>query len=105
MPNAEVVHPGIGLAVLPSHPHNWLLEILSETGVFGFTALLIALTVVAWRLLARYKKHATPQALTLIAICVAFFSASMFNFSIWTTWWLLALFVMYALVSVTERKA
>ena len=87
-------------SLISGHPHNWILEILSETGVFGFAALVVVLVLLAWRLLAQYKKRNDIAVLTLIALCTAFFGSSLFNFSIWSTWWLLTFFFLFSLVSV-----
>jgi O-antigen ligase len=97
---SDAVRADVKGSLISAHPHNWILEILSETGVFGFSALVVVLVLLAWRLLAQYKKSNDIAVLTLIALCTAFFGSSLFNFSIWSTWWLLTFFFLFALVSV-----
>lgn len=99
VPGADTVRADIGGKLISSHPHNWILEILSETGIFGFSALAIVLSLLAWRLLIRYKYASDEEALALIALSAAFFGSSLFNFSIWSSWWLLTFFVLFAIVS------
>ena len=91
-------------AVIPSHPHNWILEILSETGVFGLTALIFVLTLIVWRLLGQYKNANDISALAIIGLLGAFFGSNLFNFSIWSTWWLLSLFFLFVLLSASGKK-
>lgn len=101
---ANEVRADIGGAYISSHPHNWVLEILSETGVFGLSAILIVLGLLAWRLLVHYKSTHDHTSLALMALCAGFFSSSLFNFSIWSTWWLLTFFVLFAIVSAGRSK-
>lgn len=89
----------INAAILPSHPHNWILEILSETGAFGFSAIIAVLTLLAIKLLQRYKATHDPASLVLLALSAAFFGSNLFNFSVWATWWELTYFIAFALIA------
>ena len=73
-------------AFIPSHPHNWLLEVFLETGVFGLAFLLGALALLL-RLWLRIGVVSPGTSATGVALSVAFWSSSVLNFSIWAAWW------------------
>ena len=107
VPGADVVRADIGGAVVSAHPHNWVLEILSETGIVSFSIILTILLLMAWRLLARYRHGEDRAALAALALGAGFFGSSLFNFSIWSSWWLLSFFSLLALAlsaSDTSRR-
>ena len=95
-PNALKFHPVArqpspyfnNFTVIPSHPHNWVLEILSETGWIGLTALAGWLLVTHICVLRRYLAHSDPALLAVLATSGAFWGAGLANFSFWSPWWL-----------------
>jgi len=103
-PGADTYSTELKGIYISSHPHNWILEILSECGIFGLTALLIALGLLAWRLILAYNRTKDSAYLALITLSTAFFASSLFNFSIWSTWWLLTYFVLFAIISASHGK-
>ncbi|MEG3618525.1 O-antigen ligase family protein [Magnetovibrio sp. PR-2] len=93
--------PG-NLPLIPSHPHNWLLEIYSETGLAGLMSLLSLLAMVLWaHVKSALKNHDgnMHESLTILALSAGFWVSASFNFSIWSTWWLLTYFMLFALVT------
>ena len=94
-PNALKFHPVArqpspyfdNFTVIPSHPHNWVLEILSETGWAGLTALVSWLLVTHVYVLRRYLAHSDPALLAALATSGAFWGAGLANFSFWSPWW------------------
>lgn len=104
VPGSDVIRADIGGALISAHPHNWILEILSETGIFGFTALATVLLLLLWRMMARYRYANDVSSLALIGLLAAFFGSNLFNFSIWSTWWLLIMFFLFALISTRSAQ-
>jgi O-antigen ligase len=106
LPGAGAVIPQFNQEFIPSHPHNWLLEMFLETGALGTFALLGALALLGRRLLALTAKDRTAGAAGL-ALVAAFWCSSFFNFSIWSAWWQLVLFVAlgFVLAARPARRA
>tara|TARA_B100000965_G_scaffold214118_1_gene178969 strand:- start:741 stop:2018 length:1278 start_codon:yes stop_codon:yes gene_type:complete len=99
VPGADKVLDGYHAEAIPSHPHNWMLEILGETGVFGFLPVLLAVAWAAGRNLLRYMRAGEGRAMTLLGLSAVFWGSSLFNFSIWSSWWLIGYFLLWALVA------
>lgn len=107
IPGANSAIQGVGQAYIPSHPHNWMLEIFAETGGLGLASTLFIITTLAIKLTRAVLKNFNPATnLTLLALTAGFWTSSLFNFSIWSTWWLLTYFVLFAMVAAwREPKA
>lgn len=99
VPGADKVLPGYHAEAIPSHPHNWILEILGETGIIGFLPVLVAIAWAAGRNILRYVRFGDGRAVTLLGLTAVFWGSSLFNFSIWSSWWLIGYFVLWALVA------
>ncbi len=91
--------PGYHAERLPSHPHNWVLEILAETGVLGFIPVLFAVAWFAWRQLAQFMSSGDGSHLAQLGLIATFWTSSLFNFSIWSSWWLITFFLLSAIVA------
>ena len=82
---------------IPSHPHNFLIEILLETGVCGtffFILLIYIINVRVWKLhqSLKFKLH-------LIFLNSFFWSSSFVNFSFWLGWWQASYFLLLSLIA------
>jgi O-antigen ligase len=83
--------------VIPTHSHQLLLEVLSETGLFGALGLLLLLGLLT---VAAFRAHPATQRLLLpygLCILVAYFPVNThmaISSAFWaqTVWWLIALF-------------
>lgn len=95
LPGASAVILQFNQEFIPSHPHNWLLEMFLETGALGTLALLAALVLLGSRLLTLAVADRAAGAAGL-ALTAAFWSSSFFNFSIWSAWWQLVLLLLLA---------
>jgi O-antigen ligase len=86
LPGSEHVVPALQRRLLPSHPHNAVLEIWVELGAVG-AGLAAALL---WLCLRSIEGRITgrPERAAALAAFTAFFSISMLSFSLWATWWL-----------------
>ena len=97
LPGASVLIEKFNQAFIPSHPHNWLLEIFLETGAFGLAFLLGALALLL-RLWLRIGAASPGTSAAAVALFVAFWSSSMLNFSIWAAWWQGVFLILSAIV-------
>lgn len=81
---------------IPSHPHNWILEIAVEAGLVGLAITFACFTILIGNLLhaIRVGQNTAWVPLGLIGV---FSISSMTNFSIWTSWWQAIFFVLLAL--------
>ena len=86
VPGASTVMSQFQQAFVPAHPHNWVLEIFMDTGALGFLGLVSALATLVWL----WVRNALTSPLTAscgLALFAAFWTSSLFNFSVWLTWW------------------
>jgi O-antigen ligase len=89
--------PGLQHAeYVPGHPHNWILEIWSETGIVGLflfciTQLLLVIAV------ARTALRGNGSAWIACAVMASFWTSSLANFSIWASWWQVSFLCVLAL--------
>lgn len=67
------------------HPHNWVLQMLLETGLVG-TALFAVLMVLLLASFTRYAK-ANLYGVAALASLLAFLTAGLANTSIFNMWW------------------
>lgn len=94
---ASEMVPGLERAeYVPGHPHNWILEIWSETGIVGLilfcgTQLLLVIAV------ARKALRGHASAWITCAVMASFWTSSLANFSIWASWWQVSFLCVLAL--------
>lgn len=74
-----------------------------ETGVVGLSLMAIALTFAAYGVLSNLRAG-MPGALAALGVFAAFWSASLFNFSIWSAWWQVSFLVLYALALAGKQQ-
>jgi len=103
IPGASTIIPGMNQQYVPSHPHNWFLEIFSETGLLGIISLLATLFAAFAILFKQAAQNAFP-AITAITLLASFLCSSLGNFSIWSIWWLAALGVLLCLPLAALEK-
>jgi O-antigen ligase len=89
-------------AFIPAHPHDWIIEILIDTGFIGLGGLLVPLSLLLRRWLARGFEDRWSSAAGL-ALFVAFFASSLLNFSIWSAWWQTVFLILSALIFAAPR--
>lgn len=89
--------PELNQNFVPSHPHNWVLEITAETGLLGLTAITAALLVLL-RQLAVIAGSGQLVGWAGTASFAAFWGSGLSNFSIWASWWQIVFFLIMAIV-------
>ena len=93
VPGANNIIPGMNQEYIPSHPHNWLLELMAETGTLGTLAILIVLILLA-RSLFMWVLENRAEGWAGLALMGAFWGSALGNFSIWSTWWQLTFLLL-----------
>jgi len=104
IPGANTVIPFLGSEYMPSHPHNWMLEVFAETGVLGFLALLAALILMFARMCA-LPREATVSRYAMAALFGTYFGTGLSSFSFWASWWQLVFIILWAFCDVTHRRS
>ncbi|MGE4529182.1 MAG: O-antigen ligase family protein, partial [Rhodospirillaceae bacterium] len=99
IPGADHLIPGVDLAYVPSHPHNWMLEMLAEAGVLGFAPAAALVALLIGRDAAATAKAGAPRRAARLMLLIAFWVSACFNFSIWAPWWGVTLCFLYLIVS------
>ena len=90
LPGNEVLH------MIPAHPHNWVVEVMAETGALGLVALLFTLVFFYGYLLLKYRKTGAAGYLIAISVFAGYWTSGLFNFSYWSAWWQLSFVLMTA---------
>ncbi len=105
LPGAEEIIPSLDRNLLPSHPHNGVLEVWVETGAVGAVLGASLLWLVLGRIASGFPDRAAAAA--AVAAVVAYVVIGLLSFSLWATWWLslavLASFLFRAVNSDPRR--
>ncbi len=102
-PYRTIMLPG---EYVPSHPHNWILEIASETGVVGIALTLLALMIFLLEIMKLGRKESVNKGAIMVAFYMfaGFWVSSLSNFSIWSAWWLISFFLMMAMILALAQE-
>ena len=100
---AAIRIPEMDQNFVPSHPHNWVLEIAAETGLLGLTAITIALLFLL-RKLAVIAGSGQLVGWAGIASFAAFWGSGLTNFSIWASWWQIVFLLIMTIVFAAARQ-
>ena len=71
---------------IPLHPHNWMVEIVVETGIIGFTFMLVCIGYISLRWVRRFLRSGDPALLTVLGVWAAYWAAGLFSVSYWSSW-------------------
>jgi O-antigen ligase len=105
VPGAEAIIPATNdTHFMPSHPHNWALEILAETGIIGFVTFTALVGMILFKFVVLYRRIGDSVLLSTIAICGGYFISGLFNFSFWAAWWQLS-FLVFCAMSLARTKS
>ena len=81
---------------IPSHPHNFLLEIILDTGITGLVGFI---TFIFYYNFQIFRKSDDNGKFLLILFFFYFWGSSLVNFSFWLGWWQVSYFFITALIS------
>ncbi|SCA56204.1 membrane hypothetical protein [Candidatus Terasakiella magnetica] len=81
--------------ILPSHTHNWIIEIALDTGLVGSIPFIIAIVSMFVFLTSRYVRTGHLALMCAIAINAAYWGSGLFNFSYWSAWWQTSYYVSF----------
>ncbi len=101
LPQANAIIPQFNQEYIPSHPHNFLLEIWLESGIFGLISVSAGIGTLLWSIYRRLRAD-TPGSVALTGYFAAFWSANLYNFSFWSSWWLILFTVCIAMLFATK---
>lgn len=104
-PGAKIEIPGFQQEYVPGHPHNWVIQVIVETGWIGFLFALAAIFFLLRRIwLGLVDGHS--GAWVAAAGAGAFFLSSLVNFNIWAVWWQGVFFLLLSLsLSAVPRRS
>ena len=92
----NIGHPSTGdMNYIPSHPHNFLIELLLETGLLGLLTFSSLISYVNYYVA---KKTGAFNLNYLIFFNGYFWGASLVNFSFWASWWQGSYFLILAMM-------
>ena len=80
---------------IPSHPHNFILELLLDIGFLGF---LIFLFFIIFYNFEIYKKINLKVKYLLVLFFFYFWGSSLVNFSFWLGWWQISYYFITSLI-------
>ena len=84
------------MTYIPSHPHNFFIELLLETGIFGTVSFFLFLILINIHI---YRRSILREKYILIFYNTYFWSTSLVNFSFWLGWWQGSYFFLLALIT------
>ncbi|MBT3359045.1 MAG: O-antigen ligase family protein [Rhodospirillales bacterium] len=94
-PGADAVIPRtFGLAIMPSHPHNWVLEVAAETGIFGLFSLLVAVSLSLMQYARGFFRTGNGAYFSAACMAAGYWASGLFNFSFWSSWWQVSFVLM-----------
>ena len=98
-PGANAIIPGTlnNLNMIPSHPHNWILEVAAETGIFGLLSLLGAIAASFIHMIRKFLQNGDDAYLIAICMSAGYWVSGLFNFSFWSAWWQISFVLILAL--------
>ena len=82
---------------IPSHPHNFIIELLLETGIIGIILFLLFLIILNIHI---FKINRSTKSRVFIVFFNSYFwGSSLVNFSFWLGWWQASFFFILALLA------
>ena len=81
---------------IPSHPHNFFIELLLETGLAGTLSFLIFIIILNYKIIKRVNSY---QKNFVIFFNGYFWGASLVNFSYWQAWWQCSYFLILSFIT------
>jgi O-antigen ligase len=98
LPGAHDYVPGTNVEYIPSHPHDFAIEVLVETGAVGFAAMMAALVLLAVGMVRATRRCGAPGA-ALLGLSAAFWVPCLISYSFWSYWWQATYVMLMAIVA------
>ena len=84
------------MTFIPSHPHNFFIEILLELGILGTFSFILFILFVNYEI---FKMASNREKFYLIFFNGYFWGSSLVNFSFWLGWWQGSYFFILSLIA------
>ena len=81
---------------IPSHPHNFLIELILETGLLCSPSFIMFIIMLNYKI---FLKANNKERGFLIFFNGYFWGASLVNFSFWQAWWQCSYFFLLSLIA------
>ena len=81
---------------IPSHPHNFIIEILLDTGLIGLLSFTIFNLIYFFSI---FNNLNSKGKYLLVCFIFYFWGASLVNFSYWNGWWQTSFFFLISIIS------
>lgn len=89
---------------IPLHPHNWMVEIIIETGIIGFISMLLGIGYFSLRWARQFLRTGDSSLLALLGVWSVYWATSLFSVSYWSSW-LQASFLITTAICLACRQA
>ena len=76
-----------GTRNIPLHPHNWILEIIVETGVVGFLLMLGTIIYATIDMVRNYLSCGEKSLIAALCVWAGYWAVCLFSISWWSSWW------------------
>ena len=96
LPGADDPLPTSKLHIIPSHPHNWLVEVFAEAGAIGALGLLALVITLCLKLAGGFIKSGDKALLAALLVNVGYWGSGLLNVSFWSAWWQISYLLMTA---------
>ena len=87
---------------IPSHPHNFVVELMLETGVIGSALFMLFIIMINIRVLKLC--NSIESKIFLIFLNAYFWGSSLVNFSFWLGWWQGSYYLLLGLLASKEGR-
>ena len=104
LPGADAPMPGSTLNIIPSHPHNWLIEVFAETGAVGAISLVILIATLCFKIARNYLHSRDDGMLAALLVNAGYWGSGLLSFSFWSAWWQVSYLLMTALCLAGWRQ-
>ena len=104
LPQANAIIPQFNQEYITAHLNNFLLELWLESGILGLISVSAGIGTMLWSIYKRLRAG-TPGSVALTGYFAAFWSANLYNFSFWSSWWLILFTVCIAMLFATKPNA
>jgi O-antigen ligase len=88
---------------IPLHPHNWIVEILVETGIVGLFLMIATIGYYSLNLARNYLRTGDTAFMAALCVWATYWVISLFSVSYWSSW-LQITFLIATAICLSGRK-